>query len=346
MPYPPNAETTAMFAEAAEAADVVREQLARTAGDLERLAKDLKDVARAAVVTLARGSSDHAATYARYLLETRAGVLTASLSPSVSSVYASRAHLRNTAVLAISQSGRSPDILETARAAGEAGACVVALVNAEDSPLAGLAHYAIPLCAGRETSVAATKSFIASLSAAAHLAARWSGDARLHASLDTLPDTLREAWTLDWSPAITPFTDAHSLYVVARGLGLGVAQEAALKFKETCGLHAEAISAAELRHGPLAIVGADFPVLMFAQDDQTRPDLRMLSADLAAQGAKIIAAGLDGEGLLVLPGIDADPAVQPILQIQSFYRMVSALAIERGRDPDRPPHLRKVTETT
>lgn len=345
MPHSPSAaESTAMFAEAAEAADVVEAQLTRTAGDLERLAQDLRAGTRAAVVTLARGSSDHAATYGRYLLETRAGVLTASLSPSVSSVYASRRHLSNTALLAISQSGRSPDLLETAHAARKAGACVVALVNEEDSPLVQLAHYIMPLCAGPETSVAATKSFIASLSAIAHLAARWSGDARLRASLDALPEQLRQAWTLDWSPAIPRFTRARSLYVVARGLGLGAAQEAALKFKETCGLHAEAISAAELRHGPLAIVGPGFPVLVFAQDDETRPDLATLSADLAAQGAQVIAAGL-GTGP-VLPGIVADPAMQPILQIQSFYRMVNALAIARGRDPDRPPHLRKVTETT
>lgn len=347
VPHPLNAvESTAMFAEAAGAAAVVEAQQARTAGDLQRLAEDLRGGARAAVVTLARGSSDHAATYARYLLETRVGVLTASLAPSVSSVYATRAHLHDTVLLAISQSGQSPDLLDTARAARDAGARVVALVNEEDSPLAGLAHHVVPLCAGRETSVAATKSFIASLSAIGDLTARWSGDARLRASLDALPERLRQAWSLDWSAAIPPCRDAGSLYVIARGLGLGVAQEAALKFKETCGLHAEAISAAELRHGPLAIVGPGFPVLVFAQDDETRPDLETLSGDLAARGAQVAAAGLDGAGVLVLPTMKADPAVQPILQIQSFYRMVNALAIERGRDPDRPPHLRKVTETT
>lgn len=347
VPHPPKAvESTAMFAEAAEAAAAVAAQQARTARDLQRLAEDLRAGAHAAVVTLARGSSDHAATYARYLLETRVGVLTASLAPSVSSVYATRAHLRNTVLLAISQSGRSPDLLDTARAAREAGACVVALVNEEDSPLAGLAHHVVPLCAGRETSVAATKSFIASLSAIADLTARWSGDAGLRASLDALPEQLRQAWTLDWSAAVPRFRATSNLYVVARGLGLGVAQEAALKFKETCGLHAEAISAAELRHGPLAIVGPGFPVLVFAQDDETRPDLVRLSRDLAAQGAQVAAAGLEGRDMLVLPSVEADPALQPILQIQSFYRMVNALAIELGRDPDRPPHLRKVTETT
>jgi len=139
-----------------------------------------------------------------------------------------------------------------------AGAHIVALVNAEDSPLAQLADDLIPLCAGTERSVAATKSYITSLAAIVQLVANWTRDAQLAAALQQAPELLERAWQLDWSAAVTHLTAANNLYVIGRGLGLAIAQEAALKFKETCGLHAEAVSAAELRHGPMALVGAAF----------------------------------------------------------------------------------------
>lgn len=334
-----------MFREAAEAATVVEAQLERNADVVARLAKDLKSRSKCAVVTLARGSSDHAATYARYLIETRLGILTSSAAPSVSSLYARGSHLRDTIVLAISQSGRSPDLLASAEAARAAGAYVVALVNAEQSYLGQIADCAIPLCAGEERSVAATKSFIASMAAIAHLVASWSDDHKLHAALEILPAQLRRAWELDWSDGVTRFRDAQSLYVVGRGLGLGIAGEAALKFKETCALHAEAFSSAELRHGPLAIVREGFPVLLFAQDDETRDGMARLARELAAHGAEVTAAGLPEARAGALPVIETEPAIAPLLQIQSFYRMVNALSVARGYDPDRPRHLSKITET-
>ena len=345
LPEPSRAESTIMFREAAEAALVVEAQLKRNAEVMNQLAAEFASRAKGVVVTLARGSSDHAATYARYLIETRLGILTSSAAPSVTSLYSSGAHLRDTIVLAISQSGRSPDLLASAEAARAAGAYLVALVNADDSPLGKLAHCAIPLSAGEERSVAATKSFIASLAAIAQLVASWSGDPDLRAALDKLPAQLRQAWDLDWSKAIARFRDAENLYVIGRGLGLGIAGEAALKFKETCGLHAEAFSSAELRHGPMAIVRQGFPVLLFAQADETRDGMTTLARDLEAQGAEVTTVGLREAYAGALPVIDADPATTPLLQIQSFYRMVNALAVARGYDPDRPRHLSKITET-
>jgi glucosamine--fructose-6-phosphate aminotransferase (isomerizing) len=278
-------------------------------------------------------------------METRCGVLTSSAAPSVSSVYSAQPELRDALCLAISQSGRSPDLLAAATAARAAGAVVVALVNAEDSPLAARADHVIRLHAGPELSVAATKSHVASLAAILHLVAEWQGDAELETALETLPAGLERAWQLDWQAAVLPLREARNLFVLGRGLGLCVAQEAALKFKETCRLHAEGMSAAELRHGPMALVQAGFPVLLFAQDDGTRDSSVALAAELAASGAAVIVAGCDSPGALVLPTIDADPVVQPILLIQSFYRMVETLARARGMDPDHPPHLRKITET-
>jgi glucosamine--fructose-6-phosphate aminotransferase (isomerizing) len=336
---------THLYREAAQGAETVLLQIRSNSERMKQLGERLRRDAPRAIVTCARGSSDHAATFAKYLIETRVGVLTSSAAPSISSVYAAKADLRGTVLLAISQSGASPDLLATVANAKHAGALIVALVNVEDSPLARAADYTIPLCAGTERSVAATKSYIAALAAIINLVASWSQDAQLLEALAQAPTQLERAWALDWRPALAQLRTAHDLYVVGRGLGLGVAQEAALKLKETCGLHAEALSAAELRHGPIALVQAGFPVLIFAQNDETHGGVEALATELAARGAQILLAGASSPGSVALATENAHPAVQPMLMIQSFYRMVNALALARGFDPDHPPHLRKVTET-
>jgi glucosamine--fructose-6-phosphate aminotransferase (isomerizing) len=260
-------------------------------------------------------------------------------------VYASKADLEGVLFIAISQSGASPDLLAAAEAARDADALVLAFVNAEDSPLARTSHHVIPLRAGVETSVAATKSYIASLAAIVHLVAAWTQDRELHLALEQAPDQLVLAWQLDWGAATEHLRSASSLFVIGRGLGLGIVQEAALKLKETCNLHAEAFSAAELRHGPMALVRAGFPVLAFSQADETREGVEALARELSGVGADVMVAGLEIPGTLALPTLRAHAAIEPLLMIQSFYRLANALAIARGLDPDRPPHLRKVTET-
>jgi glucosamine--fructose-6-phosphate aminotransferase (isomerizing) len=335
-----------MYQEAAEtsarAADFLREQ----GGALDRLAETLRRLRPRAAVTCGRGSSDHACLYAKYLFETELGLLTASAAPSVHSVYGAQPELERVVCFAVSQSGKSPDLLAAVRAMKAGGAFVIALVNAEDSPLAGLADAVAPLSAGPERSVAATKSFILALVAVARLVAAWREDELLLKAVESTPDLLSEAWSLDWSAALEVLVPARNLYVVGRGPGLGVASEAALKLKETCGLHAEAFSAAEVRHGPMALVNAGFPVLMLSQDDETRVELEGLAAEFAARGAPVVLAGGTGEGaVLRLPTLDAHPMIQPILMIQSFYRLANDAALARGFDPDRPPHLRKITET-
>jgi glutamine---fructose-6-phosphate transaminase (isomerizing) len=334
-----------MFEEAAAAAAVVEKQLRENAQDIDRLVRDLKSRPRTIILTLARGSSDHAATYARYLIETRLGILTASAAPSVSSLYESRLDLRDAVLLAISQSGKSPDLLASVEAARRSGAYVIAMINVEDSPLARLANFAIPLRAGNELSVAATKSFIASLASVAQLVTAWSGDRDLQTALSLVPAQLHEAWQVDWSDALPHLRNAQSLYVLGRGPGLGIAGEAALKFKETCGIHAEAFSTAELRHGPLAIVGSGFPVLVFAQDDASHAGILQLVSDLHRHRAELMTVGVRGGNGTRLPVVDTHAVAQPLLQIQSFYRMVNALSVARGFNPDCPQHLSKITET-
>ena len=335
---------TDMFREAAEAAEAVARQ-EHAQAELERIGAALRERSPSLVLTCARGSSDHAATYAKYAIETRIGVPVASAAPSVASVYASPLRAEGAACIAISQSGRSPDLLATVASLKSSGAWVLALVNDVQSPLADIADEVFGLSAGPERSVAATKSFIASLAAIARLIAEWGGDEALRGELAGLPKLLEAAWQLDWSPLVEELEGVNDLYVLGRGLGLGIAQEAALKLKETSQLHAEAFSTAELRHGPMALVREGFPALIFGQSDEAGGTVEETAAEMARRGARVFLAGGEAVGVTCLPSVRCAPLLEPIVQVQSFYRAANALAVARGLDPDEPPHLAKVTET-
>ena len=340
-----SAERTLMFAEAADASNAVRAQLQRDSASMRSLGAELRKLNPRAVITLARGSSDHAATYAKYLIETHAQVLTSSAAPSVSSVYGVTQDVRGCLVLAISQSGRSPDLLASVASAKASGAVVLALSNSADSPLMAAADLAVDLNAGPESSVAATKSYLASLAAIARLVAAWTEDAALDSALARLPELMDRSWAADWSAALPELQSAENLYVVGRGLGLGAAQEVALKCKETCAIHAEAFSSAELRHGPYTLLRKGFPALLLAQHDATRPGIEALAIELARRGVPVLLAGGNAAGSILLPAIEAAAELAPILLTQSAYRLIASLAVRRGLNPDRPPHLHKITET-
>jgi glucosamine--fructose-6-phosphate aminotransferase (isomerizing) len=204
----------------------------------------------------------------------------------------------------------------------------------------------IPLRAGPEISVAATKSYLATLAALARLVAAWTGSTALKQTLAELPDLMDRAWELDWTRALPLLQTADHLYVVARGLGLGAAQEVALKCKETCGLHAESFSSAEVRHGPFTLLGPRFPALLLAQNDATRAGLEALAAELAARRIPVFIAGASSAGGAdILPSIECAAELGPLLAVQSAYRMIAELSIRRGFDPDRPASLSKITET-
>jgi glutamine---fructose-6-phosphate transaminase (isomerizing) len=312
---------------------------------MRALGAQLRTLNPRAVITCARGSSDHAATYAKYLIETHAQVLTASAAPSVSSVYGIRQDVRGCLFIAISQSGRSPDLLASVASAKASGATVLALSNSADSPLMAAADLVIELNAGPERSVAATKSYLASLAAIARLVAAWTQDTELERALAQLPDLMDRSWGLDWSAALPELDEADNLYVVGRGLGLGAAQEIALKCKETCAIHAEAFSSAELRHGPYTLLRKGFPALLLTQQDGTRPGIEALAIELGRRGVPVLLAGGNAAGSILLPALEVAAELAPILLVQSAYRMIASLAVRRGLDPDRPPHLHKITET-
>jgi glucosamine--fructose-6-phosphate aminotransferase (isomerizing) len=319
----------------------VERQFAANKTAVDDLATRLRGAPPPVVITCARGSSDHAASYGKYLVETFVGIPVASAAPSVASLYDSPLRARGALVLAISQSGRSADLLATVEAYKAAGAHVAALVNDSGSPLASLADTVLPLFAGPELSVAATKSCIAAMAGLARLVGAWRGDEGFARLAEDLPRTIELALQLDWSAVSDLLYEARQMFVLGRGYSFGVAQEAALKLKETCAIQAEPFSSAEVRHGPMRIVGPGFPVLGFATSGEAGADVASTARDLAKRGARPLVAGQGG----ALPIVSAHPALEPIPMLASFYLAVEQLSVLRGMDPDSPPGLAKVTNT-
>jgi glutamine---fructose-6-phosphate transaminase (isomerizing) len=338
--------TSHMAREVAEIPQASRRFLTESRPALQAAAAAMRGIDPGLIVTVARGSSDHAATYLKYAVELVAGVPVASVGPSVASVYGRPLRLGGAVCVGISQSGRSPDIVEMMRAAGMGGALSVAITNFADSPMALASAHCLPLLAGVEQSVAATKTFVTSVLAGLALVAEWQEDDGLRAAVAGLPDAFEAALALDWSALAARLTRAQSAYVLGRGPAFAIANESALKLKETCGLHAEAYSAAEVLHGPSAIVQAGFPVLALAVGDAAEAGVVQTAEQLAAQGADVFITGSQAAGAVTLPMVGGlHPLVAPLVLTVAFYNFVEALARRRGFDPDTPPHLRKVTET-
>lgn len=336
---------TGMAAELREAPAAVRRQQS-LAQPIAELAAWCRRNPPQVVVTCARGSSAHAATFGKHLIERYLGIPVAAAAPNIATVYGERMRLKGQLVLTISQSGRSDDLTEFTAMAKAAGALTLAIVNDVDSPLAKACHVALPMAAGPEISVAATKTFIAALTALLRLAAAWTDDDKLDAAIDRLPDRLAAALDLDWSSATGVVSQASSLIAIGRGPTLAIAREAALKLKETSNLHAEAFSSAEFQHGPVALVSPLYPILMFVPGDAAAAGMRALAADLRGKGAALFSADHGEEAAGGLPVLAPDhPDADAVCLIQSFYALAIRVAERRGVDVNRPRHLQKVTRT-
>jgi len=336
-----------MLQEARSSADCVAHQLTQDGERYAALGEHLRASTLHSAVTVARGSSDHASGYLAYLIMARMGRLVTSLPMSLITLYKSPIATRDTLAIAISQSGQSPDVVEPMQYFRQGGATTVALVNDATSPLAQAAEWIMPLHAGREKSVAATKSFIASLVAGARLVAAWQNDPQLQDGIAALPESLAAAAEFDWSPALKVLAPARNIMVVGRGVGFPLALEAALKFKETSSLQAEAFSGAEIKHGPMALIDNGYPLLIFATRGPTQAGLVALADEMRGRGAQVLlAAPRDVASRdLTLPTA-AIPDLDPIAAVQAFYVMAAYLAATRNMDPDRPRHLSKVTRTS
>lgn len=298
------------------------------------------------IVTCARGSSDHAATYFKYLMEILLGIPVASMGPSVASIYQAPLRLAGAVMISVSQSGKSPDILSLQASARAAGAFAIAIVNDVNSPLAEGADAVLPFHSGEERSVAATKTFLSSAAILAALVAEWRGDAPLSRAVRDLPGALERAVHADWSEALPQLRDASSAYVVGRGPAFAIAAEAALKLKETASLHAEAFSGAEIMHGPVQLVDSDFPVIALRPGDAAHTVMGETAARLESMGARVFLAeaGEPKPGRLPFSP-SGHPLLDPLAMLASFYILAEQLSRARGYDPDRPDRLRKVTHT-
>lgn len=305
---------TAMAREIAEIPAVVSRQAALGLDEYRAVGAHLRRLAPAVIVTCARGSSDNASVYLKYLVETRIGIPVAAVGPSVASVYDARLSLDRAVCVTISQSGGSPDLVSLQDHAHAGGAETLALLNTPESPVGSAADEVVPVMAGPETAVAATKSLVASLVAIAGIVAGWTGDDDLARGLEALPESLAASLSCRWEHALPAVAGANSLYVIGRGPGYAIAREAALKLKETCRLHAEAYSAAEVRHGPIAIARSRprdwFVALMFHARDASRASLEQACAAMRGIGAPVFVADAGEPGADVLP---VAPAAHPLL---------------------------------
>lgn len=337
---------THMRREVLEIPNAVSRLLDQSAADMERAGEELRTVDPRILVSVARGSSDHVASFLQYAVELTAGVPVASLGPSIGSIYGARLKLKDAACLAISQSGKSPDIVAMAKTAREGGALTIALTNTPGSPLADVSQHSIDIAAGPELSVAATKTFVNSAVAGLAVLAHWTKNDDLLSALRALPQHLESALACDWSPFAEAVGNENSLFVLGRGPSLAIANEVALKFKETCSIHAEAYSAAEVMHGPLALVGPGFPVLVLASRDKSEEAVAQSADGLAARQASVFATSSKVSAATRLPyAATGHWLTDPLALVTSFYSFIENFALRRGLNPDQPRNLRKVTET-
>ena len=309
---------------------------------LRSLADDFKGRSFTYAIICGRGSSSHAGVYLRYLIETVLGIGVSNSAPSVITGYHATLKMRGALFIVISQSGKSPDLIAATNAAREGGAFTLAIVNDADSPVAKAAHRVLPVFAGPELAVAATKTVVNSMLAGALLVAQVAGDEVLRAALNRMPQRLAQARSLNWSAWGTSLQNASAAFITGRGYGYGPAREVALKMAETLRLPALSYSSAELRHGPRAALSRATPVLAFRQNDALAQGTDDLISDLAASQVPVFTCG--GKGSLAWIGDDY-PACDPLCMLMPAYAVIEREALRRGYDPDKPLGLKKVTET-
>jgi glucosamine--fructose-6-phosphate aminotransferase (isomerizing) len=325
----------------------MREEVLEIPAAVDRLLSNgvdaIKEAAKAAraadpkfAVTVARGSSDHVCSFLKYAFELELGLPVASVGPSVASIYGAQLKQANSITLAVSQSGKSPDIVAMTQSATQGGSLSIAFTNDPTSPLAEVASQTINIHAGPELSVAATKTFVTSAVAGLMLLAEWKGDEALRSALRSLPADLERAVQIDWPELSEAIGSSQSLFTLGRGPSWAVSNETALKFKETSQIHAESYSSAEVLHGPVSIVNTGFPILCFATGDAAESSLVEVADQLADKGAQVFITSKQTQKARQLPHVrTAHAMTDPIALITSSYAMIGRVAADRGINPTR-----------
>jgi glucosamine--fructose-6-phosphate aminotransferase (isomerizing) len=325
-----------MATEAAASPEVIAKQQGANFTLCETLGKGFRRQPPKAIMMIGRGTSDHAGVFAKYLFEVGCGVPVISAAPSVAGVFNATLQLTDCVAIVISQSGKSPDIVHQVKLAKAGGAYCIALVNDTESPVAALADAVLPLGAGAEKAVAATKSYLATLSALCQLYACWQQDTRLLQDLTVLPALMTEVQGMPSKLKAADLEHVVHCVVLGRGFGYAIALEIALKLKEVLGIHAEAFSSAEFLHGPVTLVEKPLCVLNVSLDDETAHVHQQQINDVVQRGGRIVD--------LSVP-LNLHPRLQVLAVMQRFYLDIEAVAQARGLDPDSPPGLKKITET-
>lgn len=325
-----------MAKEASETPEVIARQLSENALMCQKIADSLRQSPPRMIMIIGRGSSDHAGVFAKYLFEVELGIPVCAAAPSVSGVFNRDLKLDDCLAIVISQSGRSPDILNQVRAAKRGGARTLAIVNDQSSPLAHSVDDVLPIRAGKEQAVAATKSYLATLSCLLHLCSLWSGNESMIEGLKTLPDALKVAIASPAQLVRDKLENVKNAVVLGRGFGYAVGREVALKLKEVLSIHAEAFSSAEFVHGPVTLAEKALNVINLRVNDETVIYHDDILADVTKRGATV-------------QKIESDTQIHarllPLLILQRFYLDIEAIAVEMGLNPDQPPGLNKVTKT-
>ncbi len=310
------------------------------------------------ILFAARGTSDHAALYATYLIELVLGIPVSLAAPSVFTIYGRSMKLKNTLVIGLSQSGQAADALAVLQAANEAGALTVAITNEPDSPMAKCAQFHLPCSVGKETSLAATKTFTAQMMVLAMLTAELAGDKGLEEILEKVPDLVDELLknTDDITALANRYHFANGAFILARGLNYAIAREAALKVQETCYVRAMPYATSDFYHGPMAMTERTIPIFVFAPTGPSLENTEEMITLLRERDNDVLvlsdSAAIRDKGSvsIAIPEVDAEDgvlkdAVTPFLNAVAIQVFACSLSVEKGLNPDVSRHLKKVTIT-
>lgn len=341
-----------MSGEMAEQPAVLRRILDEGAPAIREVAERIAARHPRFVLLTARGTSDNAALYAKYLLEIRLGRPCGLTSMSTTTAYRAEQDLTDCLVVAVSQSGGSPDLVASTRAAREAGAVTLAVTNNPGSPLAAAAEFHIDVLAGEEKALPATKTYTAELLALYLLVEGLRGGDGGTEATKALPDLAESilARREEVRQLAARYRFAERMVITSRGYGYPTAKEAALKLMETSYIPALSYSGADLLHGPLAMVDNVSPVIAVVPDGKGGRALQPVLDRLRDRGADLVVIGpeqqvADASAGFVLPTGDVPEELQPILEILPLQMLAYEVTIARGQDPDAPRALAKVTET-
>ncbi|HEX2945626.1 MAG TPA: SIS domain-containing protein [Clostridia bacterium] len=341
-----------MWEEILEGPNTIKRCMENNRRQLGRIVESIRESGADKIMIAARGTSDHAAVYAKYIMETTLGIPVSLAAPSVFTMYHCRLKLDKTLVIGISQSGKAADVLEVIRSANASGALTVSITNFSDSPLATETRYHLDCSAGLEKSVAATKTFLAQITLLAALTAEWSGNAEMLGKLQSIPDKIEKLISDSGEIAekVQRYRYMEECFVLARGVNYAIALESALKIQETCYVRAKAYATSDFYHGPYAMIENGMPVFVFAPSGPSLGDVKEMIGRLKESGAELIVISdveelkAQGDCSFSVPGI-GDDVFSPFYNVAIAQMFACRLALAKGLNPDSPRSLSKVTIT-